>query len=283
MLECAHHPTALIDPGAQLAGDVQVGPFAVIEAGVRLGEGCRIGPHAVLQRGTELGAGCRVAAHAVLGGDPQDLRFDPNTPSGVRIGAGSVVREGVTVHRSTREGGLTEVGAEACLMACAHVAHDCVLGDRVILANNVLLAGHASIGADTFVGGGAAFHQHNRVGEGVMVSGLSRISREVPPYCLVAERDELIGLNLVGLRRRGTPPETIRVLKQLFQEVFCLSEAPPQAVAQARLGEGTSAAALPEEARRFLAFFAGVQRGLVQLRADRREALLARSQGVADA
>ena len=159
--------------------------------------------HAIVTRYARLDAGVVVHPGAVIGGDPQDLRFDPATSSTARIGPRTILRENVTVNRSTVAGGETLVGADCFLMTGAHVAHDCVVGDKVVLANNVMLAGHVRIGAFAFVGGGAGFHQFTRVGESAMVGGLARISLDIPPYVMAAERDEVVGLNLVGLKRRG--------------------------------------------------------------------------------
>ncbi|MDV7394938.1 acyl-[acyl-carrier-protein]--UDP-N-acetylglucosamine O-acyltransferase, partial [Arthrospira platensis SPKY1] len=136
-----------------------------------------MGPHAVLRSGTRIGAHCLIDAHAIIGGPPQDVRFDPAIRSFVILGDKVTVREGVTVHRATSEGAATHIGEGVFLMAYAHVGHDCTVGDHAIVANNVMLAGNVQIGERTFVGGGAAFHQFVRVGESVMVSGMSRVSR----------------------------------------------------------------------------------------------------------
>ena len=254
------HPTAVIHAAAQVPESVVIGPYAVIEEGVAFGEHCVIGAHAVVRSGTVMGARCRIDTHAVIGGLPQDLRFDPRTPSGVRLGDEVVVREGVTLHRASREGAFTEVGAGAFLMAYAHVAHDCRVGAQAVIANNVMLAGFVAIGAHAFLGGGAAFHQHVRVGESAMISGISRISRDVPPFAMVAERDELIGLNLVGLKRRGFSRETIRAIKAAYRAVCG-----EPGNFRARAADCLAARDVPDPATgRFLEFFAGGRRGFVQ-------------------
>lgn len=214
------HATAIVAAGAELAPDVVVGPYAVIEAGTVLGPGVQIGSHAVIRRGVRLGAGVRVDSSAVIGGDPQDFKFDPRTPSGVEVGAGCWFREHVTVHRSTREGGLTRLGERVFLMATAHVAHDCILEDDVIMANAVLLGGHVTIGTKAFIGGAAAIHQFVRIGEGAMVGGHGRIAHDVPPWVMAAERDEAHGLNVVGLRRRGHGAAALRDLKACYKAVL---------------------------------------------------------------
>lgn len=214
------HQTAIVDPGANLGPDVEVGPFSIIEKGVTIGAGSKIAAHVVVRAGTVLEEEVQVDSFTVIGGLPQDLSFDPLVLSGVRIGRRTVVREHVTIHRSTCAGGFTQIGEHCMLMAASHVGHDSTVADRVILANNVMLAGHVHVGSFTFLGGGAGVHQHCRIGEGAMISGLSRISRDVPPFCLAAERNRLSGLNLIGLRRRKFTPEAIREIKEGFHSVY---------------------------------------------------------------
>lgn len=236
------HPSAIVESGAQLGTDVEVMAGAVITRWARLGDGVVVHPG------------------AVIGGDPQYLKFDRRTPSYVEVGAGTVIREHVTLNRSIGEGQATTLGQRCFLMACSHVAHDCRVGDEVVLANNALLAGHVAIEAFSFVGGGAAIHQYCRVGAVAMVAGLARITRDVPPYTMVAERDELIGLNLVGLKRRGWTRETMRELKELYRDI-CLPPGNPREAA-ARAGAGVSS----PEAQAFAAFFAGGKRGFCRPR-----------------
>lgn len=200
--------------------------------------------------------------YAVIGGEPQDLKFDAATPSGVRIGAGTTLREHVTVNRSTKAGGFTEVGAGCFLMAACHVAHDCVIGDQVVIANAVLLAGHVHIGGGAFLGGGALFHQFGRVGELAMVSGGARISEDLPPFVMAAERNDVIGLNLVGLKRRGFSRAAIVELKQAFHVVY-ETAGNIRAVAAEALTSGRFAT---EEAKRFLSFFTEGKRRLARAR-----------------
>ena len=239
----------------------KIHPTAIVETGAEVGEDCVIHAHAILTRHARLGAGVVVHPGVVVGGDPQDLSFDPATASGVRIGPRTVLREHVTINRSTAAGGETLVGADCFLMAGAHVAHDCVVGDHVVLANNVLLAGHVRLGAFTFVGGGAAFHQFTRVGEIAMVGGLARITLDIPPYVMAAERDEIVGLNLVGLKRRSFSREVVAELKDCFREVY-YDGGNVRLRAQEMLGRGVRSA----EARGFLEFFAGGRRGVARAR-----------------
>lgn len=237
-------------------------PTAIIEEGVRLGAGCVIHAHAVIRRHSVLADGVVVHPGAVIGGDPQYLKFDPATVSGVHLGPGTVIRENVTLNRSIHAGKNTIVGARCFFMANSHAGHDCIIADDVVLANNVMLAGHVEVGSFTFVGGGAGVHQFVRIGEGVMVGGLTRLTKDVAPFLMVAERDEVPGFNVVGLKRRGFSREAIRELKDCFREVFSAGD--PRKPAAARLAAGVATA----EARRFLEFFAAGKRGFVRPAAD---------------
>jgi UDP-N-acetylglucosamine acyltransferase len=237
-------------------------PTAVVEAGAQLGEGCVLHQGAIVKAGAVLGDRVVVHPYAVVGGDPQVLRFDPATPTGTRVGAGTVVREYVTINRSTQKGGFTVVGANCLLMACSHVAHDGVVGDHVVLGNNVLIAGHVSVGHFAVLGGGAGFHQFTRVGEGAIVGGLSRITLDIPPFVMAAERDEVAGLNLVGLRRRNVPRESIREIKEAFRFVY----ATKGNIKEIAAGAITSGAFKSPEAARFLEFFTGGTRGVARAR-----------------
>ncbi|MEI8088268.1 MAG: acyl-ACP--UDP-N-acetylglucosamine O-acyltransferase [Opitutaceae bacterium] len=238
------HPTALIEPGAQIGADCEIMAYAVITR------------HCVL--------GARVVVHpfAVIGGDPQYLKFDRALTTGVRVGAGTVIREHVTINRSIHAGLATTVGAGCFLMANAHVAHDCVVADHVVLANNAMLAGHVEIGANTFVGGGAGLHQFCRIGEGVMVAGNASVTRDVPHFTMVAERDEVIGFNVVGLKRRGVDRAAIAELKTAFHDVY-FTPGNIREVAAVLLSGGNYSSA---EARKFLDFFSGGKRSFARAR-----------------
>ncbi len=238
-------------------------PTAVVEPGAELGIDCEIMPYAVVTKHCVLGDGVVVHPFSVIGGDPQYLQFAREQKTGVKIGSGSVIREHVTVNRSINEGEFTVVGEKCFLMATSHVGHDCVVGDHVVLANAALLAGHVSVGAYTFMGGGSAVHQFCRIGESVMVAGLAAITRDVPPYIMVAERDDVISLNNVGLRRRGFSREVLKELKRAYQGVFFKTGNIRRNAAE-QLAEGLSA-----EARHFLGFFAEGTRGFVRARQKR--------------
>jgi len=251
------HPTAIICPTAKLGANVTVGAFAIVEEGVEIGEGSQLAAHAIVRRGSILGKGVKVDSFAVVGGEPQDLKFDASTPSGVRIGDHTVLREGVTVHRSTKSGGYTTVGTGCLLMCHSHVGHDCHVGNKVVMANCALLAGHIEVGDGCFLSGGTVFHQFIRIGEGVMVSGNARLGLDIPPFTLAAERNELHGLNLVGLRRRGYDAATIAEIKLLYKTVF--SGGSPRANA-AKAGH----LAKSEPGQKFLAFFTTSKRGFLR-------------------
>ncbi len=242
----------------------QIHPTAIVEEGAVIGLDCVLHAHAIIRRGTVLGDRVTVHPFAVVGGDPQDLRFDPKTVSGVRIGSGTTIREHVTVNRSTKAGADTVVGENCFLMAASHVAHDCVVGNNVVIANAVLLAGHVHIGDNCFLGGAAAFHQFVRVGEGAIISGMSRCAQDVPPYAMAAERNEVIGFNLVGLKRRGVAREAIRELKEAFRVVY-FTPGNIREVAGQTLAGGTFRSA---EARRFLEFFVSGKRGFARARRE---------------
>jgi UDP-N-acetylglucosamine acyltransferase len=243
---------------------VSIHPTALIEEGARLGEGCVIHAHALIGRHCHLEDGVVVHPYAVLGGDPQDLGFKPKTRSGVRIGARTVIREHATVNRATKRGESTTVGADCFLMIGSHIAHDCRIGERVVIANAVLLGGHAHVGDRTFLGGGAVIHQFVRIGESVMIGGGSRISSDVAPFCLAAERNTIYGLNMVGLRRRGFKREVLSEIKKAFRETFARGgNLRERAAAQIASGRYSS-----PEARGFLEFLTAGRRTLARVRRD---------------
>ena len=251
------HHSAQVHPSARLAPDVEVGPFAIIEAGATLGLGCRIAAHAIVKARTELGAGVRVDHFAVVGGDPQDLSFDPAMDSGTHVGDRTVIREHVTIHRATKTGTRTVVGADGLLMAGSHVGHDCVLGDDVILANGCMLGGHVLVGDKAFISGGVAVHQFCRIGGGALVSGNAVITEDVPPNALAHGRNLISGLNLIGLRRRAVPAPAVAEIKKAYHAVYATHGA-CATLAQTALNEGGYQTL---EALDFLNFFLGGKRG----------------------
>ena len=237
-------------------------PTAIVETGAQLGVGCEIMAYAVVTKHVVLGDGVVVHPFAVIGGDPQYLKFDRASSAGVRVGAGTVIREHVTINRSILPDKFTVVGANCFLMAASHVAHDCDVADNVVFANAALLAGHVSVGSHSFLGGGAAIHQFCRIGESVMVAGHASITRDVPHFTMVAERDEVIGFNAIGLRRRGFSRPAIAELKAAFKDVY-FTPGNIRDIAAQRLA--ANAFETPE-ARRFLEFFAGGKRSFARAR-----------------
>ncbi|MBI2821107.1 MAG: acyl-ACP--UDP-N-acetylglucosamine O-acyltransferase [Acidobacteria bacterium] len=220
MTEPPIHPTAVVHPGARLGSGTDVGPCAVIEEDVIIGQNCRIGAHAVIKQGTRMGDGNAVFEGAVLGGPPQDLKYSGGR-SYLRIGNGNTFREGVTVHRGAVVEGETRIGNGNYLMAHAHAAHDCTLGDSIVIANNVALAGHIEIDSHAFISGGVVIHQFSRVGKHSMIGGNSKITQDVLPFFLVdGVPGRVRALNLVGLKREGFPDAEINNLKEASRILF---------------------------------------------------------------
>jgi len=237
-------------------------PTAIVEAGAQLGADCEIMAYAVITKHVVLGDRVVVHPFAVIGGDPQYLKFDRGSETAVRVGAGTVLREHVTINRSIKPGEATVIGENCFLMSGSHVAHDCEVGNNVVFANAALLGGHVPPRHHSFLGGGAAVHQFCRIGESVMVAGHASITRDVPHFTIVAERDDIIGFNVVGLKRRGFSRAAIAELKAAFQDVY-FTPGNIREVAAARLA--ADAFETPE-AKRFLEFFAGGKRSFARAR-----------------
>jgi UDP-N-acetylglucosamine acyltransferase len=229
------HPTAVVDRGARLGAGVRVGAYAVIGAEAALDEGVEIGHHVVLEGRVVLGPGVTVGPGSVLGGAPQDLKFRPGTPSGVRVGAGTLIREHVIIHRATRAEGWTEVGAGCLLMGLCHVAHDCRLGDGVIVINYAGLTGHCEVGDGATIGGLSGLAPFTRVGAQAYVGGCSKIVADVPPYMLVDGNPATArGVNVIGLRRAGMPAPDRRVLQEAYRLLYRSGLTPGRAAERMR-------------------------------------------------
>jgi UDP-N-acetylglucosamine acyltransferase len=213
----AIHPTAIIDATAKLGTQVSVGPYAVIEPATEIGDGCQLRAHAVVKQFTSLGPNNVVHEGAILGGEPQDLGFK-ECESYLRIGESNTFREGVTVHRGTQPGSETVIGSHCFIMAYGHVAHNCRLGDRVIIANNVALAGHVEIDNGAFLSGGVVVHQFCRVGRLAMIGGNAKIVQDCLPFVVTdGVPGRARGLNLIGLRRAGLKASEIQKLKEAYR------------------------------------------------------------------
>lgn len=257
MTLAAVHPTAVVDPGAELGHEVQVGPYAVIGPQVQVGDGCVLGPHAVLERNVRLGAGVSVAAGAVLGGPPQDIRYR-DEETWVDVGPGTVIREHTTINRATAASGITRVGAGCFLMSYVHVAHDCQIGDGVVIANATQLSGHVIIEEHANLSGLVAVHQFVTIGCHAIIGGASRIPQDIPPYVkAVGNPVKLFGLNRVGLERAGFGREVLASLKHAYRLLF--NSALPRAEAVAALAE--EARRVPE-VRRLIQFVTAARRGV---------------------
>ncbi len=211
------HPTAIISAGARLGEGVSIGPYAVIESDTVIGDRTEIRAHAVIKRFTEIGAENVIYEGAVIGGEPQDLAFTA-CESRVRIGDRCSIREGATVHRGTQAGSTTVIGSDCYVMAYAHVAHNCSLGDRVIIANNVALAGYVEIGDRVFISGGVVVHQFCRLGRLAMIGGNSKVVQDCLPFVTTdGVPGRARGLNVVGLRRAGFKAGEVRALKEAYR------------------------------------------------------------------
>lgn len=232
-------PGAVLGPGVRIGGGVRIGPYAVVGPEVSLGDGCEVGPHAVLEGPASFGRGNRFAAHAAVGGAPQDLKYGGGSTRLV-AGEDNVFREFCTVHRGTEAGGgVTTVGSRCLVMAYAHVAHDCVVGDGVIMANGASLGGHVVVEDGAVLGALVGVHQFVRVGRLAMVAAGAMVSQDVPPFTLAqGDRARLFGLNAVGLRRAGWGDADVRTLKAVYRMVLGGRRPLAEACADARAAHG---------------------------------------------
>jgi UDP-N-acetylglucosamine acyltransferase len=252
-------PTAIVSPQAELAEDVEVGPFTIIEENVKVGSGTKIASSVLIASGATLGNNVRVHHGAVIGTIPQDLKFEGEATR-VVIGDGTVVREYATINRGTKAYGTTTIGKECLLMAYSHVAHDCILGDNVIMANSVNLAGHVEVGDYAVIGGVVPVHQFVKIGAHAMIGGGFRVPQDVCPYSLVGGYPlKVAGLNAVGLRRRGFKREVIRELEKAFKFLFFSGLNTSQAVERIK----SEVKPLPE-VQVILDFIKGSERGMVK-------------------
>ncbi|HEV8216334.1 MAG TPA: acyl-ACP--UDP-N-acetylglucosamine O-acyltransferase, partial [Gemmatimonadaceae bacterium] len=252
------HPTALIDSSAEIGEGVEIGAYAIVGEGCKVGDGCVIAPRAILERNVMLGCGVKVGVGTVLGGDPQDLKYKGEHTT-VEIGDGTTIREYTTINRGTTQSYKTTVGKGCFLMSYVHLAHDCHIGDGVIISNGTQLAGHVTIDEKAILSGLVAVHQFATIGRYCFIGGCSRVAKDVPPYVkAVGNPIKLYGLNTVGLERNGFPEEVRRELKRAYRLFFKselnLSQARERAVAELHQ--------YPEIGE-FLAFFDRSDRGSV--------------------
>jgi UDP-N-acetylglucosamine acyltransferase len=253
------HPSAVIHPDAQVGEAVTVGPFCVIEEKTVIGDGCTLGAHAMVRAYTRLGAGNRLFPYACVGGEPQDLKFH-GEETWLNVGQDNTFREFCTIHRGTENGGgETRIGSGGLYMAYVHVAHDCILGDGVIMSLGASLAGHVLVGDRAIVGGMSGVHQFARIGEHAFVGARSGVAQDVPPFCLASgERVAMFGLNSVGLTRAGFSKEAILALKRAYKTLFRSGLDRQAALAQVE----AEFAAVPE-VMRLAAFVRASERGIV--------------------
>jgi UDP-N-acetylglucosamine acyltransferase len=260
MTETLISPRADVHPGATLGEGVRIGSFAVIEEDVEIGDGVEIYPHAHISSGARIGRDCRIFTGAAIGGVPQDLKFAGERTLAF-VGERTVVREYVTIHRGTVAHGRTVVGSDCLLMAYCHVAHDCEIGDRVIMANAVQLGGHVRIDDWAIIGGLTGVHQFERIGKHAMVGAGFRVMKDVPPYALAGNQPlGFSGVNVIGLQRRGFSEESIETIRQAYRLIY---------QSGLNMGEGIERVALTfdgvAEVDEILEFFRASERGVIPL------------------
>jgi UDP-N-acetylglucosamine acyltransferase len=249
------HPTAIVHPKAEVDPSVVIGPYAVIDQFVRIAAHCVLGPHVYITGNSWIGEHNQFFAGAVIGEAPQDLKYR-SAPTGLRIGSHNVFREHVTVHRSTKAEEETSIGSHNFLMAGSHVAHNCRVGDQVIIANGALLGGHVVVEDRAFISGNCLVHQFVRVGALALMQGGSAISKDLPPFTIARWDNGMCGLNVVGLRRAGFTPAERLELRQLYRALFRTEAKLQTAIAQA------SQRFTSKPAKLLLEFVAAAKRGL---------------------
>ncbi len=252
------HPTAIISPDAEIGEGVEIGPYSIVGRGVKIGSHTVIFSHVVIEDGTEIGEHCEISQFSCLGGIPQDLKFEGEVTK-VSIGNHNRIREFVTINRATRADlGITAIGDHNLIMAYCHVAHNCQLGNRIVLANGTNLAGHVTVEDYAVIGGMTGVHQFTRVGAHSMIGGASAVNKDVPPYVTASgNHAKLYGLNLIGMKRRGFRPEALQALKEAYRLVFRSGRLLSQAIEQTRREVGAF-----EEVQHFLDFIQQSKRGV---------------------
>ncbi|MFO7989027.1 MAG: acyl-ACP--UDP-N-acetylglucosamine O-acyltransferase [Thermodesulfobacteriota bacterium] len=254
------HPTAIIDPSAEIDSRVTVGPYAIVNANARIGAGTTIGPYTTIDKYVSIGEDCQIFQYAAIGGAPQDLKFH-GEKSYLTIGRGTIIREFVTINRGTEAGGgITQVGEQNYLMAYTHIAHDCKTGRQVILANNSTLAGHIEIGNHATIGGLVAIHQFVKIGDYAYIGGKSAVVKDIPPYVIAAgDRARLHGLNNVGLKRHRFSNLTLGELKKAYRIFFRIGLTVKQASERVR----AEVEQIPE-VKNFIDFIVNSNRGITR-------------------
>jgi len=253
------HPTAIISDGAEIHPSVEIAPYAIIEDNVKIGEGCKIGSTALIASGARLSKNVKIGHGAIIATEPQDLKFEGEETL-ANIGENTVVREYATINRGTNESGSTDVGRDCLIMTYAHVAHDCKLGDHIIMSNSVNLAGHVHIDDWAIISGLVPVHQFVHIGAHTIIGGGFRVPQDVVPYSLMGGYPlKVIGLNNVGLQRRGFSPEAIDALKKVFKILFRSGLNLSQALKKAR-----EEAEITVEVENVLSFIENSERGVIR-------------------
>lgn len=255
------HPTAIVAPSAQLGDGVSVGAYAIIEDDVVIGDNCTIHAQAQIKQYTRMGKGNTVHSFAIVGGTPQDLKFHGEV-SAMVIGDNNTIREFATLHRGTEGGGaLTSIGSNNLIMAYCHIAHDCKVGNNVVMSNNATLAGHVEVHDFAIIGGLSAVHQFVRIGTHSFVGGMTGISMDLPPYMLaVGNRAGLNGPNIVGLRRMKVPTATITAMRNIYRIIWLSGTPRQEALAQVKEEYGEIG-----EVQLFLGFIHSSERGVLSV------------------
>lgn len=252
---------AIVSPKAVLGDNVSVGPFTIVEAGAVICDGTSIGGNALIGVGARIGKNCKIHHGAVIGHVPQDLKY-AGEPTTCELGERTIVREFATIHRGTGEGGRTIVGCDCFLMGYIHIAHDCVIGDNVIIANGAMMAGHTEVGNVVIIGGLTAIHQFTRIGQHAMIGGGLRLGKDVPPYILAGNEPICFeGLNSIGLRRRGFRREVLDALDRTYELVYRSKLNVSQALAAIEADSTLSAVA---EVRNVIEFIRNSKRGIIR-------------------
>ncbi len=252
------HPTAIVEPGAQLAGEVEIGAYAFVGAAVELGNGTRLHHHASVEGRTSLGKECEIFPYACIGGKTQDLKYKGGSP-GLRIGDRNVFREYVTVHCATNDGDFTQMGSDNVLLGACHIAHDCTIGNHIVMSNGAMVAGHVTIEDHVIVGGYGGIHQFCRLGAYAMLSATAKLVHDLPPFFIAdGTPAEVRAINKVGLERNGFTPEQLDRVKQIYRVLY--REGLNRTQALEKLASHSQAASA--EFQRVLSFARASERGL---------------------
>lgn len=263
MTDAKIHPTATVDSNAKVGANVEIGAFSIIGPHVTIREQTIVQSHVVIEGEVSIGRGNFIGHGAIIGVPPQDVSFSSDRRTKVEIGNDNVIREYCTIHRGSPDGSVTKIGDKNFLMSGAHIGHNCLIGDNIVIANNCLLAGHVRVDDGAFLGGGSTFHQFMHIGRLVMVQGSSAFGKDLPPFVVAAERNYVFGLNIVGMRRAGLSATERSEIKEAFKLVYLSGLNTSQALDKAQ----TMTFGAP--AREFLDFVASAKkRGICPLKRD---------------